>query len=110
MNIRVYRRDRMLESRVAPTLAMLATNRPTTAKRASVAPSAARKRASPAPSAADLPEPAPEAAAGAPTRTPAELRAEVDRVLDKISAHGLGALTLDERRTLDEAKHLLNGR
>ena len=32
--------------------------------------------------------------------------AEVDRVLDKISAHGLGALTLDERRTLDEAKHL----
>jgi membrane associated rhomboid family serine protease len=51
-----------------------------------------------------------EASASSPTRTPAEVRAEVDRVLDKISAHGLGALTLDERRTLDEAKHLLNGR
>lgn len=43
-------------------------------------------------------------------RSPAQLRAEVDRVLDKINARGLGALTPDERRTLDEAKHLLNGR
>lgn len=41
-------------------------------------------------------------------RTAAQLRAEVDRVLDKISARGLGALTVDERRTLDEAKQLLD--
>ena len=63
-----------------------------------------------APAPSDRPVPVPEAAAGAPTRTPAELRAEVDRVLDKINARGLGALSPDERRTLDEAKHLLNGR
>jgi len=31
-------------------------------------------------------------------------------VLDKISARGLGALTPDERRILDEAKHLLDRR
>lgn len=43
-------------------------------------------------------------------RSSAELRAEVDRVLDKISARGLGALTPDERRILDEAKHLLDRR
>jgi hypothetical protein len=28
--------------------------------------------------------------------------AEVDRVLDKISAHGIGSLTAEERRFLDE--------
>ena len=39
-------------------------------------------------------------------RSSAELRAEVDRVLDKISARGLGALTPDERRILDEAKRV----
>lgn len=65
--------------------------------------------------AADIPEPAeePSPVAGETTpkpRTATQLRAEVDRVLDKISARGLGALTPDERRTLDEAKHLLNRR
>lgn len=59
------------------------------------------------------PSEAPAEATGATTAAPrskAQLRAEVDRVLDKISARGLGALTPDERRTLDEAKHLLNRR
>jgi len=74
---------------------------------------AGRRFASPA--AAEVPEPAeapsPVAEGTAPKpRTATQLRAEVDRVLDKISARGLGALTPDERRTLDEAKHLLNRR
>ncbi len=39
-----------------------------------------------------------------PPRRPADqaVRAEVDRVLDKISENGLGSLTPDERRFLDE--------
>ena len=57
--------------------------------------------------AASEPDAPPDAAA---PRSSAELRAEVDRVLDKISARGLGALTPDERRILDEAKHLLDRR
>lgn len=65
--------------------------------------------------AAEFPEPAGEPSSVAAETTPAprtatQFRAEVDRVLDKISARGLGALTPDERRTLDEAKHLLNRR
>ena len=35
------------------------------------------------------------------------LRAEVDRILDKINVSGLASLTLAERRLLDEAKALL---
>lgn len=67
------------------------------------------------PAAAEIPEaakaPSPVAAETAPEpRTATQLRADVDRVLDKISARGLGALTPDERRTLDEAKHLLDRR
>jgi membrane associated rhomboid family serine protease len=38
------------------------------------------------------------------------LRAEVDRILDKINSHGFGALTADEKRVLDEAKDLLSRR
>ena len=36
-----------------------------------------------------------------------DLRAEVDRILDKINSHGFGALTADEKRVLDEAKDLM---
>lgn len=43
---------------------------------------------------------------------PAELdiRAEVDRILDKINSHGFGALTPEERRVLDNAKDLISRR
>jgi membrane associated rhomboid family serine protease len=36
------------------------------------------------------------------------LRAEVDRILDKINSRGFGALTAEEKRTLDEARDLLS--
>ncbi len=36
------------------------------------------------------------------------LRAEVDRILDKINSQGFGALTEEEKRILDEAKDLLS--
>ncbi len=62
----------------------------------------------------------PQARAAAPAATPLEtgprppgtvdLRAEVDRILDKINSHGFGALTADEKRLLDEAKDLLSRR
>jgi membrane associated rhomboid family serine protease len=39
-----------------------------------------------------------------------DLRAEVDRILDKINSHGFGSLTADEKRRLDEAKDLLSRR
>lgn len=37
-----------------------------------------------------------------------ELRAEVDRILDKINSKGFQSLSADEKRTLDEARNLLN--
>jgi membrane associated rhomboid family serine protease len=37
-----------------------------------------------------------------------DLRAEIDRILDKINSHGFGALTAEEKRRLDEAKNLLS--
>ena len=40
----------------------------------------------------------------------ASLRAEVDRILDKINSHGFAALSVDERRLLDEAKDVLSRR
>jgi membrane associated rhomboid family serine protease len=43
-----------------------------------------------------------------PTRE--DLRAEVDRILDKINSEGFGALTPDEKRLLDSAKDLLSRR
>jgi hypothetical protein len=38
------------------------------------------------------------------------LRAEVDRILDKINSQGFGSLTPAEKRVLDEAKDLLSRR
>ena len=40
----------------------------------------------------------------------ADLKVEVDRILDKINSQGFGALTDDEKRCLDQAKDLLNRR
>ena len=40
----------------------------------------------------------------------ADLKAEVDRILDKINSKGFGSLTDDEKRCLDQAKDLLNRR
>jgi hypothetical protein len=37
-----------------------------------------------------------------------DLRAEVDRILDKINSQGFGALTEEEKRKLDEAKDMLS--
>ncbi len=39
-----------------------------------------------------------------------DLRAEVDRILDKINSQGFGALTEDEKHVLDEARDLLSRR
>lgn len=39
---------------------------------------------------------------------PKDLRAEVDRILDKINSQGFGALTEQEKRLLDDAKDLLS--
>jgi len=44
------------------------------------------------------------------TGSPGDLRAEVDRILDKINSQGFGALSADEKRILDEAKDLLSRR
>ena len=44
----------------------------------------------------------------APGKVSADLRAEVDRILDKINSHGFGALTDAEKRILDEAKDMLS--
>jgi len=38
------------------------------------------------------------------------LRAEVDRILDKINSHGFGSLSADEKRVLDEARDLISRR
>lgn len=47
--------------------------------------------------------------AGSSPRIPSpNLRAEVDRILDKINSQGFGALTDQEKRVLDEAKDLLS--
>ncbi len=45
------------------------------------------------------------AQSGPPDR--AQLRADVDRILDKINSHGLAALSAAEKRQLDEARDLL---
>jgi len=39
-----------------------------------------------------------------------DLKAEVDRILDKINSQGFGSLTDDEKRHLDKAKDMLNQR
>lgn len=50
------------------------------------------------------PEPTSSLAQGSAT----DIRAEVDRILDKINSDGLGSLTAEERRVLDEAKKMLS--
>ncbi|MDF9834182.1 membrane associated rhomboid family serine protease [Ereboglobus sp. PH5-5] len=40
----------------------------------------------------------------------ADLRAEVDRILDKINSQGFASLTDEEKRTLDSAKDMLSGK
>lgn len=57
------------------------------------------KISTPAPVAA-----APEAAA------PGDIRAEVDRILDKINSHGFASLTAEEKRLLHEARQQLSRR
>jgi hypothetical protein len=44
------------------------------------------------------------------TSSPGDLRAEVDRILDKINSQGFGSLSAEEKRVLDEAKDLLSRR
>lgn len=54
---------------------------------------------------------APRPEASTPVHSaPVNLRAEVDRILDKINSHGFGALTEQEKRLLDDAKDLLSRR
>jgi len=50
------------------------------------------------------------ASASTPAPSREDLRAEVDRILDKINSHGFASLTDDEKRTLDSAKDMLSGR
>ena len=71
-----------------------------------------RRRASrPAPSyTVNLSPPAPARPAPAVPTSRDTLRAEVDRILDKINLHGFGALTHEEKRVLDEARQHLNPR
>lgn len=54
--------------------------------------------------------PAAEASAPAKAKTPArlDLKAEVDRILDKINISGFGSLTAEEKRTLDQARNLMS--
>jgi membrane associated rhomboid family serine protease len=61
----------------------------------------AKKTAAPAPVA--------EATVGAPASRE-DIRAELDRILDKINSHGLASLTVEEKRLLDGAKDLLSRR
>ena len=42
------------------------------------------------------------------SRGPQPLGPEVDRILDKINHQGFGTLTVQEKKTLDEAKNILN--
>lgn len=56
----------------------------------------------------DLPAPTPEPVGVVAAPPPRNIRAEIDRILDKINSQGLGSLTPDERRTLDGGKDLLN--
>jgi membrane associated rhomboid family serine protease len=44
------------------------------------------------------------------TSNPSDVRAEVDRILDKINSHGFHTLTAEEKRLLDDAKDLLSRR
>ncbi|HVU33159.1 MAG TPA: rhomboid family intramembrane serine protease [Opitutaceae bacterium] len=52
----------------------------------------------------------PAAEVSNPTAAPEDIRAEVDRILDKINSQGFGALTPEEKRVLDEARDQLSRR
>jgi len=58
---------------------------------------------------ADLPDPD-DVAADSVAMPARDIRAEVDRILDKINSHGFASLTPQEKRVLDEAKHSLSRR
>lgn len=77
-------------------------------------PTWAKRRAErpPANYSVNLPPPAPRPPRAAPDtpRDSAAIRAEVDRILDKINLQGFGSLTDAERRTLDEARRHLHPR
>ena len=51
-----------------------------------------------------------EVVPAAPVESREDLRARIDRILDKINSHGIGSVTPAERRLLDEAKDLLSRR
>jgi len=72
--------------------------------RADVEPQWAKRPAKPVEAPADPVN----ASAGSASR--ADLRAEVDRILDKINSHGFGALTPGEKRVLDDAKDSISRR
>jgi hypothetical protein len=55
-------------------------------------------------------KPAAPAAYQVNVSSPGDLRAEVDRILDKINSQGFGSLSADEKRMLDDAKDLLSRR
>jgi hypothetical protein len=57
---------------------------------------------------APRPAPAPAPRVGVTDR--GHIRAEVDRILDKINSDGFGALTPEEKHLLDEARDLLSRR
>lgn len=56
-------------------------------------------------------EPTVQSSASVPSASnkpdPVRLRAEIDRILDKINSHGLAALSAKEKRQLDDARNLL---
>ena len=56
----------------------------------------------------DTPERPAAMALPAPAGNKLDLRAEVDRILDKINSHGLGTLTVEEKRVLDSARDTLS--
>lgn len=51
-------------------------------------------------------DPAPHSAV--PSSRSGDLRADVDRILDKINSHGFGSLSEEEKQILDDAKDLLS--
>jgi membrane associated rhomboid family serine protease len=69
-----------------------------------------RKDSLPAPSYKVNVDPAPASPARPAPPARDALRAEVDRILDKINLHGFGSLTAAEKRVLDEARKHLNPR
>lgn len=56
------------------------------------------------------PSPPAPAASGADVAGRTHLRAEVDRILDKINSDGFGSLSAEEKRVLDEARDLIGRR